>query len=75
MRELLSWIGYAVFLALGLFGTALAVGWICVVVDPAPAPAPASIEAESLGQLRRRSALWAGLMVVWLAAVWLLARL
>jgi hypothetical protein len=62
MRELLGWLGYLLFIGLGVFGTALAVAWLCVLVDRVPAAAK-DVTAGQLRELRRCSAWWAGCLL------------
>ena len=68
MRELLGWLGYLLFIGLGLFGTALAVAWLCVLVDRVPAAAR-DVTSGQLRELRRCSAWWAGCLLAWLAVL------
>lgn len=63
MREMLGWLGYLMFTALGIVGAALAVAWLCLVVDRVPA-ASKQLNAGRLGELRRCTTYWAVLSAV-----------
>jgi hypothetical protein len=75
MREWIGWIAYAGFIALGLFGAGLAVAWLQALLARRPSTASPQVKAGQRRQLRRYSALWAGLACVWLVTVGALSLL
>lgn len=73
MRELLGWLGYLLFAGLGVVGTALAVAWLCLLVDRVPA-ASKQLNAGRLGELRRCTTYWVALFCVCVVALALLSQ-